>query len=53
MVLEKLNVWKFNPSHCKMCEEHQKAPLRMIFDVKKQCLRSKSRCVVGSHKIGS
>ena len=36
-----------------MPEEHQKAPLRMMFDVKKEDLRRKARYVVGSRDIES
>ena len=36
-----------------MPKEFQKAPLQMIFDVKKENLRHKARYVVGGHKIDS
>ena len=36
MALEKLNAWKFHPSHHKMPRDYQKEPLRMIFDMKKE-----------------
>ena len=53
MALEKLNVWKFHPSHHRMPKDYQKAPLRMIFDIKKEDMRRKSGYVVGGHKIDS
>ena len=53
MALEKLNAWRFHLSHHKMPGEHQKAPLRMMFDIKKEDLRKKARHVVGGHKIDS
>ena len=34
IVLEKLSVWKFHPPGHRMGSDFQKAPLRMIFDVK-------------------
>ena len=36
IALEKLNVWKFHPSHHKMPREYQKGLLRVIFDIKKE-----------------
>ena len=53
MELEKLNVWKCYPPGHRMGSEFQKAPLRMIFDVKKEDFRYKSRHVVGGRKIDS
>ena len=53
MALQKLNVWRFHLSNHKMSKECQKAPLRMIFDVKKEDLRRKARHVVGGHEIDS
>ena len=37
--LESLGVWKFHRIGHRMPNEHQRAPLRMIFDVKKEDLR--------------
>ena len=51
MALEKSNVCKFHPRHYEVSKKHQKAPLRMIFDLKKKDLRNKARHVVGGYKI--
>lgn len=51
--LETLGVWKFYRQGHIMPNDYQKAPLRMIFDVKKEHLRLKSRFVVGGHKMDS
>lgn len=48
--LESLGVWKFHHRHHKILSKCQRAPLRMMFDVKKEDLRRKARLVVGSHR---
>ena len=53
MALEKLSVWNFDPSHYRMQHDYQKAPLRVVFDVKKEDLRRKSCYAVGGHKLDS
>ena len=53
MVLDKLSVCKLHPSHHEIPKEHQKALLRIIFYVKKEYLRRKSRRAAGECKIDS
>ena len=51
--LKKLNVFEFHPSNHK-CHKQQGwsfAPMHMIFDVKREDLRHKSRLVIGGHVI--
>ena len=53
--LNRLNVFKHHPSHKLFPKEEgwQKAPLRMIFDIKNKDQRCKARLVIGGHKVDS
>ena len=53
--LNRLNVFKYHPSHKLFPKEEgwQKAPLRMIFDIKNEDQRYKARLVIGGHKVDS
>ena len=53
MALENLSVWRFYPPGPRMGSDFQKAPLRMIFDMKKEDFRRKARHAVGGYKIDS
>ena len=53
MALEKLSAWKFHPSSRSMGRDFQLAPLRIVFDVKKEESRRKARLVVGGHVVGA
>ena len=53
MALEKLNAWKFHPPWYHIASNYQRAPLRMILDVKKEDKRQKARHVVGGQVINS
>jgi len=53
--LKKLDVFEFHPSNHK-CPKQQGwsfAPMHMIFEVKREDLRHKSRLVIGGHVIDS
>ena len=51
--LEKMNVWKFcSPDH-RFSSKHQRSPLRLTFDVKKEDLRRKARLVEGGNVLDS
>ena len=51
--LKKMNVWKFYSSDHRFSSKYQRAPLILIFDVKKEDLRRKARIVVGGHVLDS
>ena len=53
--LDRLEVFKYFPSDKTFGKEDgwQKAPLRMIFDIKSEDRRYKARLVVGGHKVDS
>ena len=51
--LNNANCFKYYPSHHKFPSSYQYAPLRMIFDIKKEDLRRKARLVAGGHVINS
>ena len=53
--LNRLDVFKYHPSHKQFPKEEgwQKAPLRMIFDIKNEDQRYKARLVIGGHKVDS
>merc|ERR1712197_146084 len=53
--LNRLNVFKYHPSHKLFPKEEgcQKAPLRMIFDVKNKDQQHKARLSIGGHKVDS
>ena len=53
--LDRLKVFKYYPSNKEFDKEEgwQKAPLRMIFDIKNEDRRYKARLVVGGHKVDS
>jgi len=51
--LNTANCFKYYPGHHKFGKEYQYAPLRMIFDVKKEDFRRKARLVAGGHVINS
>jgi hypothetical protein len=53
--LDHLNVFKFHPSTKEFpsSEGWQKAPLKMVFDVKSEDRRYKARLVVGGHRVDS
>ena len=42
MALKRSNTWKFRPTHDCIPKEHQKVPLRMIFDTNEEDLRRKA-----------
>ena len=48
-----MKVWKFHSSKHKFSQKYQKAPLRIIFNIKKKDLRRKAKLVVGEHKLDS
>ena len=45
--------FKYYPSHHRFASSYQYAPLRMIFDVKKEDFRRKARLVAGGHVVNS
>ena len=49
--LHNAGVWEYHPPHFKHTSDYQFAPLRIIFDVKKDDLRRKARMVAGGHKV--
>ena len=53
--LDRLSVFKYHPADKTFdpSEGWQKAPLRMIFDIKNEDMRYKARLVVGGHKVDS
>ena len=53
--LKRLNVFKFHSPDKVFSKEEgwQKAPIRMIFDIKNEDQRYKARLVVGGHKVDS
>ena len=53
--LERLEVFKYHPSNEEFSKDEgwQKAPLRMIFDIKNKDQRHKARLVIGGHKVDS
>ena len=51
--LQKAGVWEFYPPHSRPKEGYQYAPLKLIFDVKREDLRRKVRMVAGGHVIES
>ena len=53
--LDRLNVFKYHSSDKEFPKEAgwQKAPLRMIFDIKNEDQRYKARLVIGGHKVDS
>ena len=51
--LNNANCFEYYPGHYKFGPEYQYAPLRIIFDVKKEDLRRKARLVAGGHVINS
>ena len=53
--LDRLEVFKYHPSDKEFpkSEGWQKAPLRMIFDIKNEDQRYKARLVIGGHKVDS
>ena len=51
--LDQANCFEYLPSHHTFGNEYQYAPLRIIFDIKKEDLRRKARLVTGGHVISS
>ena len=51
--LNNAKCFKYYPGHHKLSSNYQYAPLRMIFDVKKEDFRRKARLVAGGHVINS
>ena len=54
--MEALNTakcFKYHPSHHKLPSTYQFAPLRMIFDIKKEDFRRKARLVAGGHVVNA
>jgi len=49
--LDELRVFRYHPHNHKMGDGFQYAPLKWVFDVKKEDLRRKARLVVGGHII--
>ena len=51
--LNNAKCFKYYPGHHQFSSNYQYAPLRMIFDVKKEDFRRKARLVAGGHVINS
>ena len=51
--LNNANCFTYFPGHHRFSKEYQYAPLRMIFDVKKEDLHRKARLVAGGHVVNS
>ena len=51
--LDAAGCFEYFPPYYKFGKEYQYAPLRIIFDVKKEDLRRKSRLVAGGHVVNS
>ena len=52
-ILDKAKVWRLKPPNYKVEKGYQFTPLTIIFDVKQEYLRRKSRMVAGGHKVDS
>ena len=52
-VLDKAGVFQYKPPNYKISNEHQYAPLRMIFEIKQEDLRRKARLIAGGHVVDS
>ena len=51
--LNNAQCFQYYPGHHKFSEQHQYAPLRMIFDIKKEDFRRKAILVAGGHVVNS
>ena len=51
--LNSAKCFKYHPGHHKFDSSYQYAPLRMIFDIKKEDFRRKARLVAGGHVVNS
>jgi len=53
MALDKIGVWEFHDPNWKPPKDFQHAPLHMVFDVKTEDLRRKTRLVIGGNVVDS